>query len=165
MNVLQHAFGWVWITCMSMISIAFHSLLVSARSWVPNPLESRVPTNWSFLSSWENPNPSWSFLKFSSFFDLLGKISWGYVRRLVAEVSSKFHWIWTSFAWDSSFEVLFTGFFWVSPVRSDDKTGQTGQELFRPRPVRPVCCTGQTGPGSRVLRFALYWLFCFRVAS
>ena len=78
-------------------------------SLVPNPLESRVLTNWSFSRSWVNPNPLWSSLEFSSFFNLLGEISWGYVHGTVVKVSSKFRWIWTSFAQDSTFEALFTG--------------------------------------------------------
>ena len=52
-------------------------------------------------------------------------------RGLVAEVSSKFRWIWTSFARDSSFEVLFMGF---SGCHWSDRTA---------RPVRQVkTCSG-----------------------
>ena len=72
-------------------------------SLVPNPLESRVLTNCSFSRSWVNPNPLWSSLEFSSSFNLLGEISWGYIHGTVVKVSSKFRWIWTSFAQDSSF--------------------------------------------------------------
>ena len=81
----------------------------NSSSLVPNNLESRVLTNWSFSRSWENPNPLWSSLEFSRSFNLLGEISWGYVHGIVVKVSSKFHWIWTSFARDSTFEALFTG--------------------------------------------------------
>ena len=95
-------------------------------SLVSNPLESRVLTNWSFLRSWENPNPLWSSLEFSRFFNLLGEISRGYVHGTVVKVSSKFRWIWTSFARNSSFKVLFTGF---SGCHRSDRTA---------RPVRPV---------------------------
>ena len=81
----------------------------NSSSLVPNTLESRVLTNWSFSRSWENPNPLWSSLEFSRSFNLLGEISWGYVRGTVVKVSSKFCWIWTLFARDSTFEALFTG--------------------------------------------------------
>jgi len=101
---------------------------------IPVPLAS-CQTLWNHeflrIEVFEFLRKSQSSLKFSSFIDLLGKISWGYVRRLVAEVSSKFHWIWTSFARDSSFEILFTGF--SGWHRSD-----------RSRPVQAT--TGQTGP-------------------
>ena len=83
----------------------------------------------------------------------LGKIFWGYVHGVVTKLSSKFGWIWTSFARDSWFEGLFARFL--------DDTGQTGG---RDRPDRSVwglnCPTGQTGPVHRsdrsvcvVLRF------------
>ena len=90
-------------------------------SLVTNPLELRVLTNWSFLRSWENPNPLWSSLEFSSSFNLLGEISWGYVHGTVVKVSSKFRWIWISFAQDSTFEALFTG-----SLGATGLTGQTG---------------------------------------
>ena len=78
-------------------------------SLVPNPLESRVLTNWSFLRSWENPNPLWSSLEFSRSFNLLGEISWKHVHGTDVKLSSKFCWIWTLFARDSTFEALFAG--------------------------------------------------------
>ena len=107
-------------------------------SLVPNPLESRVLTNWSFLHSWENPNPLWSSLEFSRSFNLLGEISWGYVHGTDVKLSSKFRWIWTSFARDSTFEALFAGCLGA--------TGLTGLKTSTPaRPVRPVGASGQTG--------------------
>ena len=92
--------------------------------------------------------------------NLLSEIFWGYAHGVVTKLSSKFGWIWTSFARDSWFEGLFAGFL--------DDIGQTGgrdRSDRWARPVRPVtlslnCPTGQTGPVHRsdrsvcaVLRF------------
>ena len=57
--------------------------------------------------------------------NLLGEIFWGYVHGVVTKLSSKFGWIWTSFARDSWFEGLFADFL--------DDTGQTGQSGFELR--------------------------------
>ena len=71
-----------------------------------------------------------SSLEFSRFFNFLGEISWGYVHGTVVKVSSKFRWIWTSFAHDSTFEVLFTG--------SLGATGLTGVDHRSDRGAAPV---------------------------
>ena len=60
--------------------------------------------------------------------NLLSEIFWGYVHGVGTELSTKFGWIWTSFARDSWFEGLFAGFL--------DETGQTGG---RDRSDRSVC--------------------------
>jgi hypothetical protein len=39
----------------------------------------------------------------------LGKIFWGYVHGVDAKLSSKFRWIWTSFARDLTFRALLAG--------------------------------------------------------
>src|SRR6185312_6458659 len=76
------------------------------------------------------------------------EIFWGYVHGVGAKQSPKFHRFSWSFARDSPFESIFSGVFWVLPDRPVGKTGQTGLlALELPRPVRPVQCIGQTGPG------------------
>jgi len=126
-------------------------------SLVPNPLESRDLTNWSFSRSWVNTNPLWSSLEFSSSFNLLVEISWGYVHGIVVKVSSKFRWIWRLFAQDSSFGGWFSSCL--------ERTGLTSVSYRSDRwllPVWPVSWTGLTGPCSSVLQIAS---FCFRAAS
>ena len=55
------------------------------------------------------------------------------------------------------FESKFSLVFWVPPVRSGGKTGQTGLLVSeQPRPVRPVQRTGQAGPGRSVLQFSRF---------
>jgi len=68
--------------------------------------------------------------------NLLSEIFWGYVHGVGTELSTKFGWIWTSFAQNSWVEGLFAGFL--------DETGQSGFELpdrsdRSSAPVRPVC--------------------------
>ena len=104
-----------------------------ASSLVPNPLKSRVLTNWSFLCSWENPNPLWYFLEFSRFFNLLGEISWGYVHGTGVKISSKFRWIWTSFARDLPFEALIAGCLGATGLTGlCNRSDQSGNSKFHP---------------------------------
>ena len=72
--------------------------------------------------------------------NLLGEIFWGYVHGVVAKLSSKFGWIWTSFARDSWFEGLFAGFL-DETGQTVGETGQTGQSGFElpDRSDRSVC--------------------------
>ena len=63
--------------------------------------------------------------------NLLGEIFWGYVHGVVTKLSSKFGWIWTSFARDLRFGALLAGCL--------GETGLTGLQFEIPSP------TGLTG--------------------
>ena len=86
-----------------------------------------------FLCSWENPNALWSSPKFSRSFYLLGEISWWYVHGTGVKVSPKFRWIWTSFAWDSTFEGWFAGCLGATGL-----TGLCNRSDWSVLAVRPV---------------------------
>ena len=131
----------------------------NSSSLVPNTLESRVLTNWSFSRSWENPNPLWSSLEFSISFNFLGEISWGYVHGTVVKVSSKFRWIWTLFARDSTFEALFTGCLGATGLTGvDNRSDRSDRSDRGAAPVWPV-------RGCEFCRFSRNCLSYFRLAS
>ena len=69
-----------------------------------NLLESRVLTNWQFCVL--EKTPILFDLSLNSH-DLL--IFWEHVHGVDAKLSSKFRWIWTSFARDSTFGALLVG--------------------------------------------------------
>ena len=114
-----------------------------ASRFVPNPLESRALQNWR----------SWVFEKTQILLDLPHNSQDSLIFRTrslvvcsrgrgeaIPQVSSIFMVVWLRFiVWIQ----VFGGFL--------DATGQLVSE--QSRPVRPVQCTGQTGPGSSVLRF------------
>ena len=112
---------WIWFllfwdaSCLEESSPWIRALLNSLwrfRCILPSAKPPRITSSHELevLCSWENPNPLWSFPEFSRSFNLLGEISWGYVHGTGVKVSSKFRWIWTSFAQDLPFEALIAGF-------------------------------------------------------
>ena len=64
------------------------------------------------------------------------------------KISSKFHWIWTSFVQDSTFEALFTGSLGATGLTGIDYRSDRSDRSDRgAAPVRPV-------PGCEVCRFS-----------
>ena len=120
-------------------------------SLVPNPLESRVLTNWSFSRSWENPNPLWYSLEFSRSFNFFWKDLLGICSRDSCEgilqvsldldfVCSRFN-IWSL----------------VHGLSGSNRSDRCRPPVWPVWLVWPVCCTGLTGPwlwGLQIFSFA-----------
>ena len=158
---------WIFVSISMHLIVTFRRALCSdsrASSPVLHPLKSRALLNWI---SWALRKPQ-SLLISPQILKILwslGRDLLGICSRGRAKQSPKFHRLSWSFGRVSPFESKIFGVFWVPPVRPVGETGQTDLLAFaQPRPVRPVQCTSQTGPGWSVLQFSriaseLLWVF------